>query len=188
MREFKNSFPTNSVTGFRDFVACSLMLTNGMRIGELCNLKIDDMKLEEKTLIANGKTGTRLVPITIDMVRLLKVWLKRRAKFKKTASSPYVFITGKQAQMTPNTFQKSFGRRRKGNGSFSGISPHTLRHIFCTLYLRAGGNMEKLRMITGHTTYDMLKEYLHLAEIGGTQMRDELERVNPLRQVDKGQE
>jgi site-specific recombinase XerD len=184
MRQFKNSFPTNRVTGFRDFVASSLMLTNGMRIGELCNLKIDDMKLEEKTLIANGKTGTRLVPITVDMARLLKVWMKRRAKFKKTAGSPYVFITGKLEQMTPNTFQKSFARRRKGDDSFSGISPHTLRHIFCTLYLRAGGNMEKLRMITGHTTYEMLKDYLHLAEVGGDQMQKELEQVNPLRQVE----
>jgi hypothetical protein len=43
--------------------------------------------------------------------------------------------------------------------------------------------MEKLRSITGHTTYEMLKDYLHIAQIGSKAVAEEMERISLLKEV-----
>lgn len=182
MKKFKNSFKTDSKVGFRNYVACSLLLTNGIRISELCNLRVDHIKLAEKTMIVDGKTGPRLVPITNDMVRLLKAWMRKREEFKMAQDSPFVFVSIDKPQMCKNAFGLAFRKHRKKYG-LPRITAHTHRHMFATNYLKQGGDIEKLRMITGHTSYSMLMDYLHLAKIGGKAMQDELEKVNLLKEV-----
>lgn len=183
LRQFKNGFNTNTIIGYRNYAAICLMLTNGMRVGEVCNLRLDQVKLEDRTVIASGKTGPRLVPITTEMVRILRMWIRKRATFKKTAKSPYLFISSKEEQMTPNAFAKAFKYTLSKLPIEGKITPHTLRHTFATLYLREGGNMERLRNIMGHTSYEMLRTYLHNANVGSKDSLEELERVNVLKQV-----
>ena len=44
------------------------------------------------------------------------------------------------------------------------IYPHLLRHTFATTYLENGGNIYALQQILGHTTLDMVKNYVHLTQ------------------------
>jgi site-specific recombinase XerD len=182
LRSFKNSFDTDSKWGYRDYVATCLMIDTGIRLGEVCNLRVDHVLLEEKCMIVNGKTGPRPVAITGDMVRLLKGWMKRRTLCSQAKDSPYVFVSKYKPKMDVDAFGKSFRKHRSKYG-LSRITAHTFRHSFCTNYLRKGGDIEKLRLMTGHTTYEMLKEYLHLAKIGGNAVQEELEKVSLLKEV-----
>jgi integrase len=183
LRSFKNAFDTDTKAGFRDYVLASLMLTNGMRIGEVCNLRIDQLKLEDQLLIADGKTGPRIVPITKDMVRLLRAWLRKRNMFATAKDSPYLFLSTQNPKLDENTARKAFQRVREKNPELGQISPHTLRHTFATLYLQGGGNIDKLRDIMGHTSFEMLKNYLHNANVGSKESLAELEKVNVLKQL-----
>lgn len=181
MKRFKNSFDTGNPWHYRNYVATCLLLTNGMRIGELANLTIDHMRFEELTLIVDGKTGTRLVPITKEMAGLLKGWMKRRQGCT-FADSPYVFVSKNGPKMSQEAFSHAFIAHRK-KYNLPRISAHSFRHAFCTHYLRNGGDIEKLRNITGHTSYAMLMDYLHNAKIGNKEAKEELERVNLLKEV-----
>ena len=178
---FRNAFDTKTRVGYRNFVAFSLMLGCGLRIGELSYLTVDHLKLEEKRLVVpeEGKTGTRNAPLTADMARTLKGWLRFRAKFAK---SPYVFVNRSGGQCRPTAFAHAF-RKLRAKHNLPKITPHTNRHAFCTYYLLNGGSMAKLKLITGHKSYEMLENYLHLAEVGGKEMQEENERVNPLRNL-----
>lgn len=182
MRKFKNSFDTDNLWGYRNFVATSLMLTNGMRVGEICNLRIDQMKLDERIIIADGKTGPRLVPITNEVVRLLRGWIKRRGQGHYAVESPYVFISKRGCQMEPNGFGQAFRKHVKDNG-LEKATPHTLRHFFATNYLRSGGNILRLKSITGHTSIAMLQDYVHLGDAGSKEAVDDLERYSPLKNL-----
>lgn len=44
------------------------------------------------------------------------------------------------------------------------IYPHLLRHTFATTFLENGGNIYALQQILGHTTLDMVKNYVHLTQ------------------------
>ena len=181
LRKFKNAFDTEDKWGYRDFVAVSLMMTNGIRIGELCNLKVDGVHADDKTLIVSGKTGTRLVPITEEMVKLLKGWMKRRTLCKYAADSEYVFVSKKSPRMGPAAFAQRFIIHRRKHG-MARISAHTFRHAFCTNYLAKGGNINRLKDISGHSSFAMLLDYLHESKLGTKATQDELEKVNMLKE------
>lgn len=189
MRRFLTSFNTREKWGFRNYVAMCLMMDTGARVGEVCSLTLDHLKLEDKMVLIpeEGKTGARLVQVTYDTVRILKGYLRRRGEYTKAASSPYLFVSRKADRCDPGVFTQVFDRHRTRHG-LKHITPHTLRHAFCTYYLRKGGDIKKLKNITGHSSYEVLDGYLHLAEVGGRAAAEELERVSPLKQLTSDEE
>jgi integrase/recombinase XerD len=158
------------------------MLDTGIRLGEVCNLRLDHVLLEEKLIIVDGKTGPRTVPLSIEMARLIKGWTKRRQLCKTAKDSPFLFVSKYKPEMDVNGFGQRF-RKHRAKYDLPRISAHTFRHTFATNFLRKGGDIEKLRMMTGHTTYEQLREYLHLAKIGSKEMHKEIERVSILKEV-----
>lgn len=173
-----SSINTRTRYGHRDFVVMSLLLDTGMRIGEVCLLQTDHIKLDNKCIIVpeGGKSGTRLVPLSEQMVRTLKVWMKRREKWAKC---DYVFINRTGIRTRPTTYDQSFRRYGERVG-LKGITPHTFRHYFCTRYLEEGGNIEHLKAITGHTSYAVLGGYVKL---GMGAIQEAHEKMSPLRKV-----
>lgn len=186
IRKFRNSFDTSNKWEYRNYAITCLMLDCGLRVGEVCNLTMEHTKLNDGMLLATGKTGSRVVPISSAMVRVLRSWMRLRETCKHK-NSEYTFI-GKYSpeKLDPQHIAHCFILHRKKH-NLGPITPHTMRHAFCTYYLRNGGSMERLRNITGHSSYEMLKEYLHLAQIGGEEAKQEMEKVSPLKHLEKRQ-
>lgn len=182
LRKFKSAFQTRTPYGFRDYVVFCTLIETGIRNGEVCNLKVEDLLLEQRLMIVDGKRGRRPVPLTDAVVKLMRAWLKIRATTVNGKDSPYLFIAKYDPKMTVNGVGQVF-RKLRAKHDLGPISPHTLRHSFATYYLQNGGSMERLRNITGHASYDILKDYLHLAQVGGTGALEELERVSVLKQL-----
>jgi site-specific recombinase XerD len=183
MKKFRMSFNTDNRWQYRDYVAASLMLTNGIRISELCGLKIGDIKFEDKVIIVFGKGREhRLVPITNDMIRLLKGWLRVRENCKTAEGSEFVFVSKYSGKMDNTGFAHRFQKHCDKHG-LPRITAHTFRHVFATNYLKQGGDIEKLRNVMGHSSYEILKNYLHMAKLGGKSIQEEVERVNLLKEV-----
>ena len=182
LSKFKNSFNTDSKIGYRNYVVTCLLLDTGLRISEVCNLEMSHVLFDQKMLIVTGKTGTRPVAMTLDMIKLLKGWLKRRDQFPYASDSTFVFVSKYAPKMDAHGFAQVF-RKHFGKNGLPRITAHTFRHAFCTNYLRKGGDMERLRMMTGHATYDMLREYVHAAQMGSVASQKELERVSLLHDV-----
>jgi integrase/recombinase XerC len=181
IKSFLSGLNTRTRSGHRDYVALSLMIDAGLRSGELRFLKLHHLHFEEGCILAprEGKTGERIVPISRAVARLLRGWLRRREKF---ASCDYVFLNHHGMQMGRYTLDHSF-RKKWERLKISRLTPHMARHIFCTFYLKNGGDISKLKAITGHSSYQMLDHYVHLAEMGSREMREEQERVSPLKSV-----
>lgn len=180
LREFKNGFITTNRWEYRNYVIYCLLLDTGMRVGEACALTLDDTKTEERLLfVRGGKTGNRVVPVTVGTVRLLKGWLKIRERCNTAKESNYLFVGKYDPYIKRRGVEKAFRivGDRVGNEL---LTPHTLRHAFCTYYLKNGGSIDKLRHIVGHADFRMLLEYEHLAKVGGDAMMAEIDRVSPL--------
>lgn len=180
LRKFKAAFQTTTGYGYRDYVVFCTLIETGIRNGELCNLKVEDLLLEQRLMIVEGKTGRRPVPLTKALVLLMRSWIKRRMGVTMSKSSPYLFVGKYDPQMTVNGVGQVF-RKLRAKHKLGPVSPHTLRHLFATHYLANGGGMERLRNITGHSSYEVLKGYLHMAQVGGEGALDELEKVSVLK-------
>ena len=161
MQKFWRGFKTGMMWDFRDYVVAGVMLDCGPRSGELRYLKMEHLKLEAQALLIpeEGKSGTRLVPIHPEVVSLIKEWLPIRSRFAKRE---YVFINDDGGMMGESCLPQSFARNRARTG-IQDITPHTVRHFFATHFLVNGGDLPTLKEIIGHTSYDTLNIYLHMA-------------------------
>lgn len=166
MSEFLNTFDTSVIWGLRDFVVTSILIDCGPRIGEICNLTLESVLWEQNKLLLRGKTGPRVVPVSHDItIPNLKRWVRERSPFAKTDA---LFVTKFGGTCTPNTFDQSFGDARLKSGvgvtDEGTLTPHTVRHYFCTHYLINGGTLPGLQAITGHMSLATLQIYLHMAQ------------------------
>lgn len=150
-----------------------LCLYTGLRIGEACGLKWDDIDLAGQTLTVN-RTVQRM---TVDGSSVLKelapksessrrsiplpsFLAKQLCELKSRSDSPYVLSTNGHA-MDPRNFQYRYKKilRRAGVGY---ANAHTLRHTFSVRALEAGFDIKTLSEILGHADASVtMKTYAH---------------------------
>lgn len=142
----------------RDKFIFHLLLDAGLRESEVCNLKKSDVDLEHNLIfIRNSKFNrNRVVPLC-QKLRYMAMYYCRQDN-----GSEYLIVNKYGEQLTPNLVKMLFVKIKKKSG-VSRVHAHLCRHTFATSYIVGGGNLEKLRIMLGHTDYDTTKVYLHLA-------------------------
>jgi len=187
MKVFAEGFDRNNVWGLRDYTALAFMLDTGARAGEVRNLEEDDFKWDVSLVQLDSKTGERLVPFSVDTVgTLISNWIRVREHYAHPDSKK-VFISRFGGGCVPDMFRQSFADNMKrtkldkvlGRDS---ITPHTVRHYFCTHYLVNGGTLHNLQRITGHKSVETLMIYVHMARQIST-VKEEAARVSPLKSL-----
>lgn len=148
----------------RDVALVTLLLDTGLRIGEATTMKLEDIAWKESCVRVDGKTGPRSVPFGRRTKATLKAYVDRERK----AAAPgerHVFLTRSGCILTPHAGTQHVGNlvrdacikvRKKG--------PHTFRHTFAVEFIRAGGDAFSLQRLLGHSTLDMTRRYVHLAD------------------------
>lgn len=137
-----------------------LMLDCGLRLSEVVNLKISDLDLKNNYLIINGKgSKQRLVPFGLSTKKQLVIYMQYRVNLNN--NNP-LFLNQNLTAITTNTIKMLFARLKKRE-KFKRIYPHLLRHTFATNFIYAGGNLEVLRVLMGHSTINITQIYIHLA-------------------------
>ena len=73
-----------------------------------------------------------------------------------------MFLKCDGTPITQSTIKQLF-RRLKDKLGMEKLHPHLCRHTFCTLYLVNGGDIFSLKQLTGHESFEILNNYVHLA-------------------------
>lgn len=169
--------------GLRNYTVFSLLIGTGLRNGELRNLRVEDLHLDDRMLNVpkEGKTGARLVPLDTTLVGILKAWSRKRAKSKHV--SPWLFPGKLGAKLEESSVTQVFYKLQKHLPANERITPHTLRHVFGTMYMENDGSMERCRLIMGHKSYETMRIYLHMGQVSSAKAKAEIERVSPLKQL-----
>ena len=156
---------TSSTAGLRTYAMVLMLLDTGMRLGELIGLKKNDVDLRNKTLKVFGKGAKeRRLPIGKRLLAALWKYQLYRPQ-PATGSIDNFFLTRDGWPLTKNrveTIIKNLSRK----AGLQGVrcSPHTFRHTFCIQFLRNGANLFSLQQMTGHSSLEVLRGYVALAE------------------------
>lgn len=163
VEKIDQTFKINTMMGLRDFCIVHLMLDAGFRSQEVINLKIQDVLFDKDALLVVNSKGS--VSRIVIMCPLLKSRLSRYIYLYRYGSAPTdaVFIQIKTKEPINENVIKQFFARLKKKSCIDRLHPHLLRHTFATSYVMGGGNLEMLRILLGHSDYDVTKNYLHLA-------------------------
>jgi integrase/recombinase XerD len=162
---FFNAIDTTSPEGFRNHTLFSCYLDTAARLGELTSLTMENLDLKNGLLKITGKGNKqRLVPIGRNVRKQLWRYIRVYRPLPLRPLDDFVFLTRDGRKLTNNRVEalmKKYGTR----AGITGVrcSPHTLRHTACTMYLRNGGEIFSLQAITGHSSLNTLKRYIHLS-------------------------
>lgn len=160
VKELIRYYDNSTYLNCRNKTMLMLMLDCGLRLSEVVNLKISDLDLKNNYLIINGKgSKQRLVPFGILTKKQLVIYMQYRVNLNNNNS---LFLNQNLTAITTNTIKMLFARLKKQE-KFKRIYPHLLRHTFATNFIYAGGNLEVLRVLMGHSTINITQIYIHLA-------------------------
>jgi integrase/recombinase XerD len=150
--------------GCRDHAMLYLMTHYGLRTGEVCDLKLEDVDLARRLLrVTQPKTHQVLtLPLTEQAAGILERYLKFG---RPRTTLPYVFLSI-LAPLRP-VFRSSvaaiFQRRVKDAGiPLAGFSPYCLRHGFAMRLLGRGVGMKAIGDLLGHRSLDSTSAYLRI--------------------------
>lgn len=136
----------------------TLLPSSGMRISEICNLRLENL-IEEGDSIDlqfRGKGDKeRVVPLTQAGSRALISFLD------EVQPTDFIFM-GRGGPITPHAVRIYTRRMREAHPELGpAFSPHALRHTYATMMLRRGVDLRTLQELLGHSNISTTQRYLH---------------------------
>ena len=154
--------PVNS-SNARNQTIVMLLLDSGLRMGELINLKMDGVHMNEGLLKVIGKgKKERMVPMGSNAQRALQRYLFRYRPEPLHSGMDNVFLSVLGKPLTENSVKLIFSRLAKKSRVLR-LHPHLCRHTFATRFLINGGDVFTLQQILGRSTLEMVRHYVNLA-------------------------
>ena len=167
IQQLLNVVDSSAADGYRDYTIILTLLDTGLRVSELCSLRLSDLRLEDGMLKVLGKGNKeRLIPAGKNVQRLLWRYISRCRPESAMPNSDLLFLTMDGRPLTKDRVDKImtyYGRK----AGLAGVrcSPHTLRHTAAVSFLRNGGDVFSLQRILGHASLEMTRRYCELADI-----------------------
>lgn len=129
--------------GIRNYAIVTLMAYGGLRISEACGAKLENLNLVAGELrITNGKGNkSRIIYINEKIINALREYLKSRP----VTTEPYIFISREGGKLDRTNFNKILKK-------YSDIiTPHALRHFYCSNALEHGMTIAEVANQAGHS-------------------------------------
>jgi integrase/recombinase XerD len=138
----------------------SLMYGSGLRVSELCNVRVRDVDIENAVgTVQQGKGGKRrvfVVPrVLIDQIAS---WVDENG----LKSDSFLF-PGRSGAISVRSVQEIVKRAGKKAGIAKPVHPHMLRHSYATHTVRNGHDLVSLQSLLGHRSVDTTMQYVHMA-------------------------
>ena len=149
---------------YRNKAMFELLYATGLRISELCNLKITDVDLDNEFVRVFGKgKKERIVPFTDVASKYLKIYIEEyRPLILKNTVTDYLFISNSLTNISRQGFFKIVKKECKRAGITKNVSPHVIRHSFATHLLKHGADLRIIQELLGHEDISTTQIYAHL--------------------------
>ncbi|MBP3613299.1 MAG: site-specific tyrosine recombinase XerD [Bacteroidaceae bacterium] len=169
----------SQLEGQRNRAMIEVLYSCGLRVSELCNLKISDLYLDEEFIRVTGKGDKqRLVPISPRAIAELNYYFNDRDHIEiKPGYEDYVFISERRRKpLSRITVFHIVKELVEAAGIQKNVSPHTFRHSFATHLLEGGANLRIIQAMLGHESIATTEIYAH---IDRTRLREEIFEHHP---------
>ncbi len=162
-RMAKERFPRLWLLRFRDAVMVRFLLNTGLRVGELCDLRISDITLGERkgsVLVRRGKgRKQRIVMLMKDTRKDLIEWLKLRPRVQTDC-----FFIGQVGEAIQPRLVQRVVQRYAEAAEIEDLTPHVLRHTFARSLLDSGSTPFEVAKLLGHSSLDSTARYAQPSE------------------------
>lgn len=139
----------------RDRLILRVLYRCGLRVSELCSLKIQEIDFGDGTLMVRGGKGgrDRMIPVdhqTLDMIEY----------YIEDATSGYLILSDRGGMLSTRQVQRLVSDYGREAGIVQPVHPHMLRHSFAVHCLKAGMNLRTVQKMLGHSSLTTTQVYL----------------------------
>ena len=158
------SIDPSAPLGRRDKAMLELFYSSGLRLSELCGLRLETTDFEDGFLRVTGKGNkTRVVRVGTKAREAVEDYLSNerpRLVTKKTSS--HVFLSVRGGALSPDRVRQIVKERAKMAGIGQNVYPHLLRHSFATHLLEGGADLRVIQELLGHADISTTQIYTHV--------------------------
>jgi integrase/recombinase XerD len=157
----------------------------GIRVSELCDLRLSNFDRRQGTMIVFGKgRKERRLALGRNALRNLLYYLDRWRQDAEelgeigNPNEDHIFLSEGGRALTIHGIEMLFKRLRSRAGLMTGkrISAHIFRHTFAVRYLMLGGDIFSLQALLGHEDISTIKNYMHLNDVN---VQDQKRKFSP---------
>ncbi|MDC3413979.1 tyrosine-type recombinase/integrase [Terrihalobacillus insolitus] len=170
---------TTTFTGFRDYTMMMLLLETGVRVKELCGIRVNDINWTDSVVTIREAKGfkERNVPIQRTMKKQLMQYQQIRGKLEHDI----LFVNIDNEPIAIRAVQSAIAKY----GRMAGIkdvrcSPHTFRHTFAKMSVQNGADVFTLQSVLGHSSMDMVRNYVNMFS---NELRDNHRKFSPIEKL-----
>lgn len=160
----------NSDLGRRDRAILEFLYATGIRVGELVNIDLTDVDLQERLVRVFGKRRKeRIVPFHEHSLQALLLYLTQSRPIFLNNAPPSVrddkacFLNYQGTRITTRSVGRMIDKYIKQCADVHKISPHSLRHTFATHMLDSGADLRDIQELLGHARLSTTQIYTQVS-------------------------
>ena len=156
-----SSIDDSTSKGLRDRAILEVLYSCGLRVSELCSLRIGDLFFGEGYIRVVGKGNRqRLVPISGIARDRIQLYMEQRPNISSKEDT--LFLNNRGSKLTRVMIFTVIKQACVRAGITKKISPHTFRHSFATHLLEGGASIRQVQELLGHESILTTEIYTHL--------------------------
>ena len=162
-----NTPDINTPLGQRDKTILEVLYATGIRVGELVNIKINDIDFYRKEIKILGKGNKeRIDPFGDYCLEVMNNFIedgRKKILEKHHTDCEYLIINEKGNKITTRGVEKIIDNIIKKASLKKHVSPHMLRHSFATHLLNEGCDILTVQELLGHESLESTQVYTHVS-------------------------
>ena len=153
----------SQAVALRDRAMMELLYAGGVRVSEVSDARLEDLKLDMGYVLVRGKGDKeRMVPLGVPAQQALQQYLKDgREVLAGKRPSPLLFLGVGARRLTRQRIWQLVGAASVASGRHA--SPHMLRHSCATHMVENGADLRTVQTILGHSDISTTQVYTHVA-------------------------
>jgi len=173
----KPNLKTCTFTEFRSWVMINYLLSTGNRLSTMINVKCSDIDFDNNVMrLTKAKNRKeQIIPLSSTLREILKEYLF----YRKGNDDDYLFSTMYGKGMTKSGVTSAIIAYNTNRG-VTKHSIHLFRHTFAKLWILNGGDMFRLQKMLGHSSIDIVKEYVNMFS---SDLQVDFDQFNPLESI-----
>jgi integrase/recombinase XerC len=162
-KEKKAGRPVSQIAALRDVAVLETIYSCGLRVSELCGLRVEDVDWSEQIMRVRGKgKKERLVPVGKPALMAIQDYWNTFKQPPGGASPIFFAETKKRAPLSPLQLSRRLKKYLSIAGLDPGLTPHKLRHSYATHLLDAGADLRSVQELLGHAHLITTQVYTHV--------------------------
>ena len=151
--------------GTRDKAMLEFAYATGMRVTEIISLNIEDVNIDEGTVVCKTASKNRTIPLGSLSLKALKEYIEQaRPVLVRNEEEKALFVNINGRRLTRQGFWKIIKYYKEQAHITKEITPHVLRHSFATHLLQNGADLKSIQTMLGHSDISSTQVYMQFQD------------------------